>query len=97
MPEDSLEVQAQEISMKNVSSLPLNVNLDLKHPFAMLIGDQSGEQEKVKATEARISLKVGETYQLKIEFDPAFKDDFHIRTVDEVLSVSYQEHPHIVS
>ena len=37
------------------------------------------------------------SYDLKIQFDPAYKDDYHIRTVDEVLHITYKEHPHIVS
>lgn len=76
-----------------MSSLPLNVKLELKHPFSMLFGE---EENVTKVTNTSMMLKVGETYNLRIEFDPAFKDDFHIRTVDEVLSVSYEEHPHIV-
>ena len=40
---------------------------------------------------------MGNTYKLRIRFDPAYKDDLHIRTVDEVLNVTYKEHPHIVS
>ena len=34
---------------------------------------------------------------VKIQFDPAYKEDFHIRTIDEVLTVAYREHPHVVS
>ena len=44
-----------------------------------------------------VHLDVGKTYTLRIRFDPAYKDDLHIRTVDEVLHVTYKEHPHIVS
>ena len=44
-----------------------------------------------------LKLGIGESYTLKIQFDPAYKDDCHIRTVDEVLSVAYKEHPHVVS
>ena len=97
MPNDTLEVQAQELMLKNVSSLPLNVKLDLKYPFAMLFGDEQDEGGVSKVTEANVSLAISETYKLRIQFDPAFKDDFHIRTVDECLSVSYKEHPHVVS
>lgn len=34
---------------------------------------------------------------LTIQFDPAYKEDLHIRIIDEVLHVAYKEHPHIVS
>ena len=44
-----------------------------------------------------IHLDIGKEYTLRIEFDPAYKDDLHIRTIDEVLHIAYKEHPHIVS
>ena len=40
---------------------------------------------------------LGESLPLTILFDPAYKSDYHSRTVDEMLTVSYKEHPHIVS
>lgn len=49
-----------------------------------------------QVTEASIELKVGENYNLKIQFDPSYIDDQHIRTKDEILSISYNEHPHVV-
>lgn len=44
-----------------------------------------------------VHLDIGKNYTLKIRFDPGFKDDLHIRTIDEVLNITYKEHPHIVS
>lgn len=95
-----MELQVEELSLRNVSSLPLNVVLELKPPFSLLFGAEDGkiDSDKVtKVTGASITLDVKETYDLKIEFYPAFKDDCHIRTIDDVLSISYKEHPHIVS
>lgn len=43
-----------------------------------------------------VHLDVGKAYMLRIQFDPAYKDDLHIRTIDEILHVTYKEHPHIV-
>lgn len=100
MPADALEVQTQQLSLRNVSSLPLNVNLDLQYPFCMVFGagdTKVGAEECSYVTQAKLALDVHETYSLVVQFDPSFKDDFHIRTVDEVLKVSYEEHPHIVS
>lgn len=100
MPKDTLDLLVQDLSLKNVSSLPLNVNLSLKYPFAMVFGSNDGKVEageETKVTDVTITLAVNESYTLKVEFDPSFKDDCHIRTADEVLSISYQEHPHIVS
>jgi hypothetical protein len=44
-----------------------------------------------------VHLEIGKTYTLKIRFDPAYKEDLHIRTIDEILHITYKEHPHIVS
>ena len=44
-----------------------------------------------------VCLAYQEKHLLTIQFDPAYKDDLHIRTIDEVLHVTYKEHPHIVS
>lgn len=88
----------QDLTLHNVSSLPLTVTLDLKHPFAMLFGEDSTKTSSGSVcTEATFTLDVNESYILKLQFDPAYKDDFHIRTADEVLTISYAEHPHIVS
>ena len=32
---------------------------------------------------------------LPVQFDAAYRDDYHIRVVDEALRISYKEHPHI--
>lgn len=75
--------------------------MSLNHPFTLLFGesviDDEPDKGVTRVTEADISLDVKETYKLRIQFDPAYKDDFHIRTVDEVLKITYDEHPHIVS
>lgn len=44
-----------------------------------------------------VCLAYEEKHLLTIQFDPAYKDDLHIRTIDEVLHVTYKEHPHVVS
>ena len=38
---------------------------------------------------------IGESVVLLVQFDPAYRDDHHIRVVDEALRVSYREHPHV--
>ena len=42
-------------------------------------------------------LGIGEEKTVVIEFDPAYKEDEHIRLVEETLIISYKEHPHVVS
>ena len=39
---------------------------------------------------------MGKTYTLRIRFDPAYKKDLHIRTIDEILHITYKDHPHVV-
>lgn len=95
---EELETQYKDLTMTNVSSLPLTVSLSLKHPFTMLFGSDSVKlPNAAEVTQAQFTLDVKESYELKLVFDTAYKDDFHIRTIDEVLSVSYEEHPHVVS
>lgn len=86
---DILEVQTQSLELSNVSSLPLTVSLALNYPFNILL--QSG----AKVLETEVELAFGEKHCLTVQFDPAYKDDLHIRTVDEVLNVTYKEHPHV--
>ncbi|KAL3860158.1 hypothetical protein ACJMK2_010318 [Sinanodonta woodiana] len=88
-PDDVLLIQTKELVISNVSSLPLTTGLQLKYPFSVLLDDGS------ESFETEVHLPVGETYTLRIRFDPAYKDDLHIRTIDEVLHVTYKEHPHI--
>ncbi|XP_053402100.1 hydrocephalus-inducing protein homolog isoform X11 [Mercenaria mercenaria] len=88
-PEDTLEVQTRELVISNVSSLPLTTALKLNQPFQILLEDGS------EVSETEVHLEVGKTYTLKIRFDPAYKEDLHIRTIDEVLHITYKEHPHI--
>ena len=98
LPDAELETQMQTLTLTNISSLPLTVNLELKYPFAMMFGAESSDDREITtSTEAKITLAVRERYDLRLQFDPTYKDDFHIRTADEVLKVSYDEHPHIVS
>ncbi|XP_035827636.1 hydrocephalus-inducing protein [Aplysia californica] len=87
-PDDELKVEQKQLVMNNVSSLTLTVGLQLASPFSMIIGDE-------KVSETEVCLQPEEVYYLVIEFDPMFKDDCHIRTVDEVLYITYKEHPHI--
>ena len=38
-----------------------------------------------------------ETTALYVLFDPAFRDDRYIRIASDAVTVSYQEHEHVVS
>ncbi|XP_055892829.1 hydrocephalus-inducing protein homolog isoform X5 [Biomphalaria glabrata] len=87
-PGEELHVEQKQLVLTNLSNLPLTVNLKVAYPFSMIIGNN-------KLYETDACLQPGDEYYLVIEFDPGFKDDYHIRTIDEVLKVTYKEHPHI--
>ncbi|XP_071173399.1 hydrocephalus-inducing protein homolog isoform X10 [Mytilus edulis] len=88
-PDDELSLQTRELKIMNVSTLPLTTGLKLKYPFQIIQDDGS------ETSEMEVHLDVGKAYMLRIQFDPAYKDDLHIRTIDEILHVTYKEHPHI--
>ena len=44
-----------------------------------------------------VYLGIGEMRTLGVQFDSAYKNDSHIRIIDQVLTVAYKEHPHVVS
>ena len=42
-------------------------------------------------------LGIGETRGIRVQFDPAYRDDAHIRIAEDDLLISYKEHPHMVN
>ncbi|XP_052816168.1 hydrocephalus-inducing protein homolog isoform X2 [Mya arenaria] len=88
-PEDTLEAVTRELVISNVSMLPLTTDLKLASPFHILL------EHGTQVSETEVHLEVNQTYTLRIRFDPAYRDDLHIRTIDEVLHVAYKEHPHV--
>ena len=40
---------------------------------------------------------MGESKVITVTFDPAYHPDAHSRTIDTKLTISYREHPHVVS
>ncbi|KAK3085440.1 hypothetical protein FSP39_003318 [Pinctada imbricata] len=88
-PDDDLSMMTRELKMTNVSTLPLTTVLQLKKPFQIILDDRS------EVSETEVHLEIGQEYTLTIQFDPAYKEDLHIRTIDEVLHVNYKEHPHV--
>ncbi|XP_035679087.1 LOW QUALITY PROTEIN: hydrocephalus-inducing protein homolog [Branchiostoma floridae] len=86
-PEDVLEVQHQPLELRNMSSLPLTVLLDVDHPFALLFSDGRC------ITHSELVLAINETIMLQVQFDPAYCSDAHSRTEISNLNISYKEHP----
>ena len=44
-----------------------------------------------------IPMDVHESKTLTIQFDPAYQDDAHSRVAEKIITIKYQEHPHVVS
>uniref|UniRef100_A0A670KA82 HYDIN axonemal central pair apparatus protein n=1 Tax=Podarcis muralis TaxID=64176 RepID=A0A670KA82_PODMU len=86
-PNDSLNPQYEPLTLKNVSSLPINVLLSLQEPFSLCDTDH----EMLPA----LTMDVGEMHDLCIRFDPLYRDDLYNRVAEEVLTFRYLEHPHV--
>ncbi|KAJ7411775.1 hypothetical protein BTVI_48642 [Pitangus sulphuratus] len=89
-PSDVLTLLHKPLSLKNVSSLPLSVVLDLKKPFLICGVDQQPLPKDAQP----IKLEVGEELHLRIRFNPAYKEDLNSRVAEEMLNVWFVEHPH---
>lgn len=88
-PWQELETQVRHLDMTNISQLPLTVHVKLGKPFSMALVDGS------EVHELSTVLGTAEVYTVTVKFDPAYKDDLHIRRADEVMQISYDEHPHV--
>ncbi|XP_025115052.1 hydrocephalus-inducing protein-like isoform X4 [Pomacea canaliculata] len=86
---DTLEILTRSLEISNMSSLPLTILLTLNYPFSILLSTGETVQEMETCLECQ------QKQLLTIQFDPAYKEDLHIRIIDEVLHVAYKEHPHI--
>ncbi len=90
-PGDELAVQYQRLDLTNVSSLPLSCTLSLSYPFLISV------EEGAPPTDSQaLCLGIGQTHTVCIQFNPAYQDDTHIRIKEDVLSITYDEHPHVV-
>ncbi|NWR27030.1 HYDIN protein, partial [Tachuris rubrigastra] len=87
-PSDVLTLQYKPLSLKNISSLPLSIVLDLKKPFLICGMDQQ------PLPEDPIKLEVGEELHLHIQFNPAYKKDLNSQVAEKTLNLQFMEHPH---
>ncbi|XP_044289866.1 hydrocephalus-inducing protein homolog [Varanus komodoensis] len=90
-PSDVLTAQYEPLTLKNVSSLPLNIILTLQEPFALY----NREQSPVPRDTQPLTMDVGEIHHLYIRFDPLYRDDLYSRVAEEVLTIRYLEHPQV--
>ncbi|NWS21903.1 HYDIN protein, partial [Pachyramphus minor] len=89
-PSDVLTPLYKPLSLKNASSLPLSIVLELKKPFLICGVDQQPLPEDAQP----IKLEVEEEFHLHIQFNPAYKDDLKSRVAEKTLTMRFMEHPH---
>ncbi|XP_073420456.1 hydrocephalus-inducing protein homolog [Dendrobates tinctorius] len=90
LPEEELKEKCESVTLRNVSSLPLTILLSLKPPFSFCHSGAVQEEDE----ESPLRLDTNEEVELTIRFDPTFIDDLQSRVLEEVLSISFAEHPH---
>ncbi|XP_026632827.1 hydrocephalus-inducing protein homolog isoform X2 [Microtus ochrogaster] len=90
-PNTILEPDYQPLTIKNVTTLPVNVLLSTTGPFFICETDKS----LLPATPKPIKLEVNEEKNLLVKFDPSYRNDLNNWVAEEVLSVKYVEHPQV--
>ncbi|EDV21657.1 uncharacterized protein TRIADDRAFT_30117, partial [Trichoplax adhaerens] len=86
-PSTILKPMYEQISMKNISSLPVTAQLSVDYPFHMLL------DSKKEVSIVTVVLEPNEEKDLTIKFDPAYRQDSFTRRLDSRIEISYQEHP----
>ncbi|KAK7830399.1 hypothetical protein U0070_018907 [Myodes glareolus] len=90
-PNTILEPDYQPLTIKNITTLPVNVLLSTTGPFFICETDKS----LLPATPQPIKLEVNEEKNLLVKFDPSYRNDLNNWVAEEVLSVKYVEHPQV--
>ncbi|XP_057890447.1 hydrocephalus-inducing protein homolog [Melospiza georgiana] len=90
-PSDVLKLQYQPLTLKNTSSLPFSVVLDLEQPFLVC----NVKRKPLPANCNALTVGVGKELHLCIRFNPAYKNSLISWVVKKVLRVSFMEHPHV--
>ncbi|XP_063024385.1 hydrocephalus-inducing protein homolog [Melospiza melodia melodia] len=90
-PSDVLTLQYQPLTLKNTSSLPFSVVLDVEQPFLVC----NVNRKPLPANCKPVRVDVGKELHLCICFNPAYKNSLISWVVKKVLRVSFVEHPHV--
>ncbi|KAB0347974.1 hypothetical protein FD754_012831 [Muntiacus muntjak] len=90
-PNTILEPEYQPLTVKNISTLPVNVLLSTGGPFFICETDKS----PLPSTPEPVKLEVGEVKDLLVRFDPSYKNDLNNWVAEEVLAIKYVEHPQV--
>ncbi|XP_069757040.1 hydrocephalus-inducing protein homolog [Narcine bancroftii] len=83
--------QYKPLALKNISPLPLTLNLSMKGPFTII---EKWNEEALIASKT-VKLDADEKLELLIRFEPSYKKDLYIRVAEEILAIQYLEHPHV--
>ncbi|XP_009468798.1 PREDICTED: hydrocephalus-inducing protein homolog [Nipponia nippon] len=89
-PTDVLTLQYKPLSLKNISSLPLNIVLALEQPFLICDADR----QPLPADVQPMKLEIGEELHLSVRFNPAYEEDLNIWVAEKALKIQFLEHPH---
>ncbi|XP_066569678.1 hydrocephalus-inducing protein homolog [Amia ocellicauda] len=92
-PGVALSPQHKPLVLRNISSLPLSVELTLREPFSLCnsLGDP------VLSTSKAVVMGVGGHAEVWVRFEPSYRRDSVTRVVEQALEVGYLEHPQIDS
>ncbi|PAA50321.1 hypothetical protein BOX15_Mlig000423g3, partial [Macrostomum lignano] len=86
---EELECLTQPLSLENVSGLQLHCRISVSYPFQLVASDSG------LSLETSVTLEIGDSLDLRVQFDPSYKTDLHSRVAGEFLTVEYREHPHV--
>ncbi|KAL6033960.1 hypothetical protein STEG23_011292, partial [Scotinomys teguina] len=92
-PNTVLEPDYQPLTIKNITTLPVNMMLSTTGPFFICDTDKS----LLPATPKPIKLEVNEEKNLLVKFDTSYRNDLNNWVAEEVLSIKYVEHPQVDS
>ncbi|XP_013867590.1 hydrocephalus-inducing protein homolog [Austrofundulus limnaeus] len=85
-----LQPAYEKLVVKNVSSLPLSLELSLAEPFYLC----EAQLENSSTTKKNLVLGDQREVEVWVCFDPNYYRDQLCQTVDELLKIRFLEHPH---
>ncbi|NWV17226.1 HYDIN protein, partial [Origma solitaria] len=89
-PSDVLTLQYKPLSLKNTSSLPLSIVLNLEQPFLICNVDR----QPLPADSKPVMLDVEEELQLCVQFNPAYEKGLNSWVVEKTLRMGIVDHPY---
>ncbi|XP_041376326.1 hydrocephalus-inducing protein-like isoform X3 [Gigantopelta aegis] len=85
----AIQLNVKELTMHNMSFLPLSATIALEEPFQIILDDGS------QVSEMELYLDRGDKACLNIQFNHLYEGEFSLQCVDRILQVSYREHNHV--